>query len=95
MLNRNTKAHVLGGILAGGTLGILIPPSAMLIVYGMVDNTSIGQLYAGAFLPGFLLSGLYIIYITIRCYINPNMGPPVPKEERLPLTNGLLKVLFP
>ncbi len=44
----------------------------MLIVYGMVDNCSIGQLYAGAFLPGFLLSGLFIIYITIRCYINPS-----------------------
>ncbi len=84
----------LGAILAGGTLGILIPPSVMLIVYGMVDNSSIGQLYAGAFLPGFLLSGLYILYVTIRCYINPKMGPPVPKDERLDW-KGLLKVLFP
>ena len=57
----------------------------------MVDNSSIGQLYAGAFLPGFLLSGLYILYITIRCYINPKMGPPVPKEERLDWA-GLFKV---
>ena len=63
--------------------GILIPPSAMLIVYGMVDNSSIGQLYAGAFLPGFLLAALYIAYISIRCWINPTMGPPIPKEERL------------
>ncbi len=66
----------------------------MLIVYGMVDNSSIGQLYAGAFLPGFLLAGLYILYITIRCYINPMMGPPVPKEERLDW-NGLFKVALP
>jgi len=95
MLNRKyDKLMSLGAILAGGTLGILIPPSIMLIIYGMVDNSSIGQLYAGAFLPGFLLSGLFIIYITIRCYINPKMGPPVPKEERLDW-KGLVKVLFP
>lgn len=95
MLNRKyDKLMSLGAILAGGTLGILIPPSVMLIVYGMVDNSSIGQLYAGAFIPGFLLSGLYILYITIRCYINPKMGPPVPKEERLDW-KGLLKVAVP
>ena len=95
MLNRRyDKLMALGVILAGGTLGILIPPSVMLIVYGMVDNTSIGQLYAGAFLPGFLLSGLYILYVTIRCYINPKMGPPVPKEERLDW-KGLFKVALP
>jgi len=58
----------------------------------MVDNSSIGQLYAG---PSCGVSpvGLYIIYVTIRCYINPKMGPPVPKEERLDW-KGLLKVLF-
>ncbi len=95
MLNRKyDKLLALGGILAGGTLGILIPPSVMLIVYGMVDNSSIGQLYAGAFLPGFLLSALYILYITIRCYINPKMGPPVPKEERLDWA-GLFRVALP
>jgi len=95
MLNRKyDKLMSLGAILAGGTLGILIPPSIMLIIYGMVDNSSIGQLYAGAFFPGFLLSGLFIIYITIRCYINPKMGPPVPKEERLDW-KGLLKVALP
>ncbi len=95
MLNRKyDKLMALGVILAGGTLGILIPPSVMLIVYGMVDNTSIGQLYAGAFLPGFLLSGLYILYVTIRCYLNPKMGPPVPKEERLDW-KGLFRVALP
>ncbi|HVP78356.1 MAG TPA: TRAP transporter large permease subunit [Thermodesulfobacteriota bacterium] len=80
---RYDKYMAAGSILAGGTLGILIPPSVMLIVYGMVDNVSIGQLYAGAFMPGFLLAALYILYISIRCYRNPRMGPPIPKEERL------------
>ncbi len=54
---RYDKFLATGSILAGGTLGILIPPSVMLIVYGMVDNSSIGQLYAGAFLPGFYWQG--------------------------------------
>jgi len=73
----------MGAVLAGGTLGILIPPSVLMIVYGLVANESIGQLYAGSFLPGFLLSGLYIGYITIRCLIRPEMGPPVPLDERI------------
>jgi len=94
MLKRRYDKYIAAGsILAGGTLGILIPPSVMLIVYGMVDNSSIGQLYAGAFLPGFLLAALYIAYITIRCYINPRLGPAIPKEERLPLTGKLKKTL--
>jgi tripartite ATP-independent transporter DctM subunit len=83
-----------GAILGGGTLGILIPPSIMLILYGMVDNSSIGQLYAGAFLPGFLLSGLFILYITIRCYLNPTLGPPIPKEER-PTWGEKVRILLP
>ena len=92
MLKRNyNKFLAAGAILAGGTLGILIPPSVMLIVYGMVDNSSIGQLYAGAFLPGFLLAGLYIAYITIRCVLNNSLGPPIPREERLPWSEKLKK----
>jgi tripartite ATP-independent transporter DctM subunit len=94
MLKRRYDKYIAAGsILAGGTLGILIPPSVMLIVYGMVDNSSIGQLYAGAFLPGFLLASLYISYITIRCYINPRLGPSIPKEERLSLKGKLKKTL--
>jgi len=86
MLKRNyDKFIACGSILAGGTLGILIPPSVMLIVYGLVDNSSIGQLYAGAILPGLMLAGLFITYVTIRCYINPTLGPPVPKEDQIPL----------
>jgi tripartite ATP-independent transporter DctM subunit len=94
MLKRRYDKYIAAGsILAGGTLGILIPPSVMLIVYGMVDNSSIGQLYAGAFVPGFLLAALYIAYITIRCYINPRLGPSIPKEERLSLKGKLRKTL--
>ena len=74
----------------GGTLGILIPPSVLMIVYGLVANESIGQLYAGSFLPGFLLSGLYIAYITVRCWIRPEMGPAVPLEERISFVQKLM-----
>ena len=83
MLRRKYDKNIaLGSILAGGTLGILIPPSIMLIIYGMIDQVSVGQLYAGSFLPGFLLAFIFITYITIRAYINPAIGPPLPKEER-------------
>jgi tripartite ATP-independent transporter DctM subunit len=87
MLKRGyDKFIACGSILAGGTLGILIPPSVMLIVYGLVDNSSIGRLYAGAIMPGLLLAAFYIIYVSIRCYVNPVLGPPIPSEERLPLS---------
>ncbi len=72
-----------GAITAGGTLGILIPPSVMLIVMGPVIGVSVADLYAAAFGPGFLLAGIYIIYVVIRCFINPKLGPPVPMEERV------------
>lgn len=84
MLKRKyDKFIACGSILAGGTLGILIPPSVMLIVYGLVDNSSIGQLYAGSILPGLMLAALFIAYVTIRCFINPLLGPPVPKEDQI------------
>ena len=90
MLRRNyDKFIACGSILAGGTLGILIPPSVMLIVYGLVDNSSIGRLYAGAIMPGLMLAGMFILYVTIRCYIKPSLGPPIPVEERLPLARKL------
>jgi tripartite ATP-independent transporter DctM subunit len=71
-----------GAIAAGGTLGILIPPSVMLVVMGPVINVSVAKLYAAAFGPGFLLAGLYIVYTLARSFWNPSLGPPVPKEER-------------
>jgi tripartite ATP-independent transporter DctM subunit len=67
---------IAGCICAGGTLGILIPPSIMLVVYGSLTQISVGWLYAAAFGPGFLLSALYIAYIAILCGIKPEYGPP-------------------
>jgi tripartite ATP-independent transporter DctM subunit len=73
-----------GAITAGGTLGILIPPSIMLVVMGPTLEVSIVRLFAGAFLPGFLLSSLFIGYCLIRSALNPRLGPPLPPEERSP-----------
>jgi tripartite ATP-independent transporter DctM subunit len=70
-----------GSLLAGGTLGILIPPSVMAIVYAVVAQQSLGELLVGSIFPGLLLSSLYISYITIRCYMNPKLGPALAKEE--------------
>jgi tripartite ATP-independent transporter DctM subunit len=72
-----------GAITAGGTLGILIPPSVMLIVMGPVLGVSVADLYASAFGPGFLLAGLYLAYLLGRAFVNPKLGPPVPREERV------------
>ncbi|MEP7084512.1 MAG: TRAP transporter large permease subunit [Betaproteobacteria bacterium] len=72
-----------GALLSGGTLGILIPPSVMAIVYAVVAQQSLGELLMGSVFPGFLLSGLYIAYIIIRCYIDPTLGPALPVEERV------------
>jgi tripartite ATP-independent transporter DctM subunit len=86
MLRRNYDAKLAcGSLLAGGTLGILIPPSVMAIVYAVVAQQSLGELLLGSVFPGFLLSGLYIAYVTIRAYIDPSLGPALPREERVDL----------
>jgi tripartite ATP-independent transporter DctM subunit len=72
-----------GAITAGGTLGIMIPPSVMLIVMGPVLGVSVAELYSAAFGPGFLLAGIYLVYLFVRSMINPKLGPPVPKEDRV------------
>ncbi len=72
-----------GAIAAGGTLGILIPPSVMLVVMGPVLGVPVNILYSAAMGPGLLLAGLYIIYCLVRSAINPALGPPVPKHERV------------
>jgi tripartite ATP-independent transporter DctM subunit len=71
-----------GSITAGGSLGILIPPSVMLVVMGPVMGVSVAELYASSFGPGFLLSALFIAWTLVRCAINPRLGPPLPKELR-------------
>jgi tripartite ATP-independent transporter DctM subunit len=71
-----------GCIAAGGTLGMLIPPSIMLVVMGPVIGVPITELFAAAFIPGFVLAGLYMTYALVRCYINPELGPAMPMDER-------------
>lgn len=85
LLRRGYDRGMSAGIIcSSGTLGILIPPSIMLVVYGGLTGlkeTSVGNLFAGAILPGLVLSGLYLVYVAIRCGINPSLGPPIPVEE--------------
>jgi TRAP-type mannitol/chloroaromatic compound transport system permease large subunit len=82
-----------GAITAGGCLGILIPPSVLLIVYGATAGVSVVQLYAGAFFPGLMLAGLYIGYVIIIAKIKPSMAPPLSMAERyIPLPPQLEKV---
>ena len=76
------KALASGSICAGGCLGILIPPSIMLVIYGPMAEISVGKLFMGAFVPGLVLSGLYCSYIAIRCFFQPKIAPAVPVEER-------------
>ena len=87
MLNRDyDKRIALGSICAGGTLGILIPPSVITIVYAVTAGVSIGKMFMGGVVPGLLLATLFIIYIGVRCWLNPDMGPAPSKEERAQYT---------
>ncbi|MDG9969303.1 TRAP transporter large permease subunit [Achromobacter mucicolens] len=78
-----------GSITAGGCLGILLPPSVMLIVYGATTGVSVVQLYAGALFPGIMLAILYMVYVIIVAKLRPDMAPPLPENERgVPLPPG-------
>ncbi|HKL01519.1 MAG TPA: TRAP transporter large permease subunit [Desulfotignum sp.] len=81
---RYNKNIAIGPILAGGALGLLIPPSVSLIIYAMIARVSIGRLFAGAITPGLILVFGYIAYIGIRSFLQPNMAPALPPEDRLP-----------
>ncbi|MGE4299136.1 MAG: TRAP transporter large permease subunit [Desulfovibrionaceae bacterium] len=93
------KSLAAGTIVATGTLGILIPPSIMLVVYGPQAGLSIGQMFMGAVFPGLILSFLYIAYVTVRCHLNPALGPSIPADQMTPFTFGkllgLLRSLVP
>lgn len=93
------KSLAAGTVCAGGTLGILIPPSIMLVVYGPQAGLSVGKMFMAAFLPGLLLSSLYIAYIVIRCYLHPEVGPPISLEKRqvssIQKISKLLRSLLP
>ena len=83
-----------GVICAGGCLGILIPPSIMLIVYAAMAGMSVVQLYAAAIIPGFLLAGMYCVYVMVLAMVKPQLMPPLPKEQgNVPLAD-VVKLLF-
>jgi tripartite ATP-independent transporter DctM subunit len=83
-----------GVICAGGTLGILIPPSIMLIVYSATAGVSVVRLYAAAMLPGIMLAGLYVLYVIGRAVINPRLAPKLPREEtQVPLFQVIYQLL--
>lgn len=84
----------IGVVCAGGSLGSMVPPSIVLIIYGLTANVSIGDLFTAAFVPGFMLAGLYVIYILVRAYTSDGIAPlpdltPVPRAEKLRLLKGL------
>ena len=84
MLKRHYDPKIaMGSIMAGGTLGILIPPSILAIIYAVVAEQSVGELFIGAVIPGLMLSGLYVLYVIASCMISPRKGPPIPVEERI------------
>ncbi len=83
-----------GAIAAGGTLGILIPPSIMLIVMGPLMGVPVSDLFAGAVIPGLLLASVYLLYTIIRCRINPSLGPALKREERASSFGETVRELF-
>ena len=100
MLSRGySKELAAGAVCAGGSLGILIPPSVMIVFYGPMANLSVGKLFMAAFMPGFMLSALYCTYIAVRCFLRPQLAPSVSAEERrmpfLKKTRMLVVSLFP
>ena len=89
----------IGVVCAGGSLGTMIPPSIVLIVYGLTANVSIGELFTAAFIPGFMLAMFYVAYILLRAYLTPGAVPvvehkPIPRAEKLRLAKGLLLPMF-
>ncbi|MFY0634992.1 MAG: TRAP transporter large permease subunit [Vannielia sp.] len=104
LLKRNyDKIMVTGVIQAGSSLGILVPPSVVLVLYSMIARQPVGQLWLAGVIPGLMMAALFVVYIYIRCRMNPALGPVLPKEERdaVPmaeklrlLTAGILPVVI-
>lgn len=83
MRKRNyDKRIAVGLVMAGGALGFLIPPSIMMIMFAFISGVSAGKLFAGGVIPGLMLAIMYMIYIGVRCFLQPEIGPALPKEER-------------
>lgn len=84
------KVMVTGVIQAGSSLGILVPPSVVLVLYAMIARQPVGQLWLAGVFPGLFMAGLFILYIAIRCWFQPKLGPVLPAEERaMPMTEKL------
>ena len=83
----------IGTICAGGSLGTMVPPSIVLIIYGLTVNVPIGELFTANIVPGLILSGVYMLYILARCFVDPKLGPPAPEAERaIPLRRKLAQL---
>jgi len=87
LLRRNYDKVMITGVIQGGSsLGILIPPSVVLVLYGMIARQPVSQLWLAGVFPGLLMAGLFILYIFVRCQLQPHLGPPLPKAERDAIT---------
>jgi TRAP-type mannitol/chloroaromatic compound transport system permease large subunit len=87
MLRRGYDKQMISGVVqAGSTLGILIPPSVVLVLYGMIARQPVGQLWLAGVFPGLMMAGLFILYIVVRCHFQPQLGPALPLEERQQIT---------
>ncbi len=84
------KIMVTGVIQAGSSLGILVPPSVVLVLYAMIARQPVGQLWLAGLLPGLMMAGMFVVYVAVRCYFQPHLGPALPPEERnVPLSEKL------
>jgi len=95
MLRRGYDKRMITGVVqAGSSLGILVPPSVVMVLYGMIARQPVSKLWLAGILPGLMMATLFILYIAIRCHLQPELGPVLPKEERqIPMKEkiGLLK----
>jgi len=88
------KQMVTGVIQAGSSLGILVPPSVVLVLYAMIARQPVGQLWLAGVFPGLMMAGLFVLYIAIRCWLQPHLGPALPPEERnVPIAEKLRLLL--
>lgn len=97
MLRLGYDKHLaIGVVCAGGALGTMVPPSIVLIIYGLTANVSIGDLFTAAFLPGLMLAGFYVAYVLIRAHLNPSLAPVPEQDDEVPFSEKLrlLKGLF-
>lgn len=87
------KIMVTGVIQAGSSLGILVPPSVVLVLYGMIARQPVGELWMAGVMPGLMMAALFVLYIVVRCHFQPELGPALPKEERQVSLDEKIKLL--